>query len=542
MLVHGLASAPNRPPPRSRYWNLPVEIKLVRVDKGEQRSREYRGRVNALGKVGGGGGRGAQPAGARSRGPCLHAPEPASTPPLPPSSRADAQHRRCPAWWTTSCGCRRAPPSCSTCAPSMTSRPPGARPPTGPTWQPGKARTASQRPLPAQGGRHAQAAARSSLACRSRGLLPPRPLPPGGRRGDVLPRGWQAGAPLLPRVEQPGAAGVAGRRSGRWTLQSLLYADAASSGRACLPPPPPPRRAAQGALRRGHALAAHHRPRGGHAPGVERGAGQAPGRAGQRGGGRAWPAGGLGAPQLRARSSGAGPGCLHGTRPCPGSSRRSDAAAVHTPGTGVALCVRRAGRGHSARAHPPPAAAAAAAAAAQVLQQALKDLAAYWLQGGGQAFMTGPTPCLADVQCVCELEQLRWGAGAAATVGCCGGRRVCDGAGPGTPLGLSALHLTAGPSPPGCLSAAGCLPWTQRLPSSATWCPRRCRRTWLAWRPPPARRLTGRTRSSGWPCREPARPRRGCNGGPVRLSCCGVRRAVWSHGHGQSNHAAGPLC
>jgi hypothetical protein len=54
--------------------------------------------------------------------------------------------------------------------------------------------------------------------------------------------------------------------------------------------------------------------------------------------------------------------------------------------------------------------------------------------------------------------------------------------------------------------------------------------------------LTGRTRSSGWPCREPARPRRGCNGGPVRLSCCGVRRAVWSHGHGQSNHAAGPLC
>lgn len=43
----------------------------------------------------------------------------------------------------------------------------------------------------------------------------------------------------------------------------------------------------------------------------------------------------------------------------------------------------------------------------QVLRQALVDLEAYWLDGGGRPFMTGDSLSVPDVLCACELEQLQ---------------------------------------------------------------------------------------------------------------------------------------
>lgn len=45
--------------------------------------------------------------------------------------------------------------------------------------------------------------------------------------------------------------------------------------------------------------------------------------------------------------------------------------------------------------------------APQITRQALKDLESYWLAGGSRPFMTGDSVSVADVLCVCELEQLQ---------------------------------------------------------------------------------------------------------------------------------------
>lgn len=42
-----------------------------------------------------------------------------------------------------------------------------------------------------------------------------------------------------------------------------------------------------------------------------------------------------------------------------------------------------------------------------MLRQALVDLEAYWLAGGGRPFMTGDSLSVPDLLCVCELEQLQ---------------------------------------------------------------------------------------------------------------------------------------
>ncbi|KXZ51433.1 hypothetical protein GPECTOR_12g395 [Gonium pectorale] len=41
------------------------------------------------------------------------------------------------------------------------------------------------------------------------------------------------------------------------------------------------------------------------------------------------------------------------------------------------------------------------------LKLALSALESYWLAGGSRPFMTGGAPCVADLLCACELEQLR---------------------------------------------------------------------------------------------------------------------------------------
>ncbi|PNH11919.1 Glutathione S-transferase T1 [Tetrabaena socialis] len=42
----------------------------------------------------------------------------------------------------------------------------------------------------------------------------------------------------------------------------------------------------------------------------------------------------------------------------------------------------------------------------KTLQLALASLESYWLDGGSRPFMTGNQPCIADLLCCCELEQL----------------------------------------------------------------------------------------------------------------------------------------